>query len=178
MRGWSLHAVFATILIGSLAAREGTVDVLGENGNLELAVARVARSHGLTLRKYTTITNTDIRALEFDASGCARPVLIVLLSATFDVEPVVRSAREQDYLLRYVYIDRTWDQPRRLAVVIERIKYTVLATLGLTRYAPSPKVLMIESPPHCHVADDIEWRIVWDRDYLRASRSPIGTVIR
>jgi hypothetical protein len=171
MRGWPLHAVFATILIGSLAAKERTADVLVESGNLELAVRRIARVHGLAFREYTTISHTDVRALEFEASGCSRPVLIVLFSATFDEEPVVRSAREPDYLLRYVYIASTWDKPHRPAVVIERIKYKALAMFGLTQYTPSGNLLMIESPSHCHVADAIDWRIVWNRDYLRALTS-------
>jgi hypothetical protein len=39
-------------------------------------------------------------------------------------------------VLRYVYIDRSWDKADRLAVVAERVKYAVLAVFGLTQYVP------------------------------------------
>jgi hypothetical protein len=167
MRAWPLHVVFATILIGSLAAKERGADALTESGNIELAILNVARSHGLAFREYTTITGTDVRALVIEAPGCSRPVLVVPLLVTFDQDPIVRSAHEQGDVLRYVYIDRTWDKPDRLAVFVERMKYAALATFGLTRYEPSWHLLLVESPSHCQVADAIDWRLVWNRDYLR-----------
>jgi hypothetical protein len=178
MRGWPLHVVFATILIGSLAAKERGADALTESGNaltesgnIELAILNVARSHGLAFREYTTITGTDVRALVIEAPGCSRPVLIVPLLVTFDQDPIVRSAREPGDVLRYVYIDRTWDKPDRLAVFAERMKYAVLATFGLTRYEPSWHLLLIKSSTDCKVADAVDWRLVWNRDYLRANKA-------
>lgn len=171
MRTWPLHVVFAIILVASLAARERATDVLAESGNLEPAIMRVALSHALTFQQYTTITGTDVRALVFEAPGCSRPVLVVSLFTTFDQEPIVLSAREHGDVLRYVYIDRAWDKPDRLAVFVERIKYAVLATLGLTRYVPSWHLLLIKSPSPCRVADAIDWRPVWNRDYLTANKA-------
>jgi hypothetical protein len=46
------------------------------------------------------------------------------------------------------------------------MKYAALAVFGLTRYVPSGYLLLVESPSHCSVADAIDWRNVWDRDYL------------
>jgi hypothetical protein len=60
MKPWLLHVVFAIILVGSLAAKERTIDVLVDSGNLEPAPMRVARSQGLTFREYTAITDTDV----------------------------------------------------------------------------------------------------------------------
>src|SRR5690349_14130315 len=108
MRAWPLHAVFSLILVGSLAAKVRTTDVLIDSTSLEPAVIRAAQSHGLVFREYMRIGDTDVRALAFDASGCARPILIVLLFVTFDQEPAVRSSREPHSALRYVYIDGTW----------------------------------------------------------------------
>jgi hypothetical protein len=105
-------------------------------------------------------------------------VLVVLFSVTFDQEPVVRSAREQGDVLRYVYIDDNWDKPRRLAVFVERVKYTALATLGVTRYVPSWHLLLIESPAHCQIVDAIDWRMVWNRDYLTATVANTGVPSR
>jgi len=163
MRAWPVRVVFASILVGSLAAKDRTTDMLVDSRSLEPAVIRVAQSGGLAFRQKTTIMGTDIRALIFDAAGCSRPVLIALLSLTFEEEPAIRSAREPGYDLRYVYIERSWDEPPRLAVYVERIKYAVLAVLGFTRFTPFRQVLLVESPPHCPVTNDVDWRSVWRR---------------
>ena len=98
-----------------------------------------------------TLPGTSIRALVFDAPGCLRPVLVVVLSAVIDLEPVLRSAREQGDVLRYIYIGRSWEKPDRLAVFTERMKYAALAPFGLTRYVPSQDLLLVESPSRCQV---------------------------
>jgi hypothetical protein len=171
MRAWPLHVFFATILVGSLAAKERAADVVVEvdGDTLETAVTRVARSHGLAFREYLTIAG-NVRALAFDAPGCSRPVLVVL-RVTFDFAPVLQSSREQGDVLRYVYIDRSWEKPDRLAFFVDRMKYAALATLGLTRYIPSGHVLVVESSPRCQAAEAIDWRNVWNRDYVGATRA-------
>lgn len=164
MRRWPLHILFAILLIGSLAARARTPGPLAESRDFEAAVRRVARAHGLAFRGYTTLAHTDVRALAFQARGCSRPALVALLSTAFDAEPMVRSIREPGFVLRYVYVDRSWDRPRPLAVTVEHIKYAALATFGLTRYAHAPDLLLIESPSRCQDADAVDWRDVWNRD--------------
>jgi hypothetical protein len=166
MRAWPSHIVFAAILVGSLAARDRTADLLVESGNLQAAIIRVARERGLPFRGYTTIQDTDIRGLKFAAPGCTHPLLVVLLPTNFDQEWLARSAREPDYLLRYVYIERNWDKASPMAVVVERAKYAALAVFGLTRYVPSWHLLLVESPPDCQAVNDIDFRLAWSRDYL------------
>lgn len=170
MRAWPLHVVFATILVSSLAAKERAADVVVEvdNDALETAVTRVARSHGLSFRENVTVGN--LPALAFEAPGCSRPVLVVL-RVTFDYEPVMQSAREQGGMLRYVYIDRSWGKPDRLAFFVERMKYAALATFGLTQYVPSAHLLVVESSSRCQAADAFDWRSVWNRDYVGATRA-------
>jgi hypothetical protein len=171
MRAWPLHVVFAAILVGSLAAKDRTTDLIVESGNLEAAVIGVARIHGLAFREYTTIDGTDIRALVFEAPTCARPVAVVLLSTTFDQERAARSAREPGYVLRYVYIDHSWDKADRLAVVAQRVRYAALAVFGLTRYVPSWHLLLVYAPADCKTAIDINWRLAWSRNYLAATEA-------
>jgi hypothetical protein len=166
MRAWLLHVVFAAILVGSLATKYRNTDLLVEDSKLEAMVIRIARAYGLAFRDYETIGDTDIRALVFEVPRCARPVLVVLLSVALDQERVVRSAREPGYVLRYVYMDRIWDKPHRLAVVAERAKHAALAVFGLTRYMPSWHLLLVESPADCGLVDGIDWQMVWSRDYL------------
>ena len=88
-----MRVVLASILVGSLAAKDRTTELLTESRSLEPAVIRVAESAGLTFRQNTAIGGTDIRALVFDAAGCPQPVLVALLSLTFEEVPAIRSAR-------------------------------------------------------------------------------------
>jgi hypothetical protein len=172
MRAWPLHAIFATILVGSLAAKERAADMLVDIDDLdrETAVTRVARSHGLVFRENAPLPGTGLPALAFEAPGCSGPVLVVL-RVSFDEEALVRSAREQGNVLRYVYIDRSWEKPDRLAFFVERMEYAALATLGLTRYVPSGHLLLVASTSRCQAAADaIDWRNVWNRDYVDAAR--------
>ncbi len=111
--------------------------MLTESDNIEPAVIHVARSHGLTLREEMTTAKGPVRALVFDAPGCGQPVVIALLSVTFEEEPILAPVREQRDVVRYVYFDRTWNLPDRLAVFFEWKKHKALALFGLTQYVPS-----------------------------------------
>jgi hypothetical protein len=168
MRAWLVHIVFAAILVGSLAARGRAPDVLTERGGLEPSVLRVARSQGLAFRGYTTIADTGRSALVFEAPGCTQPVRVVLRLLTFEEEPFAQLTPDQGYVRRYVYTDHTWDEPHRLAVWVQRIKYEVLAIFGQAQFFPSWHLIQIEAPTDCRVADTIDWRMVWNRDYLKA----------
>jgi hypothetical protein len=178
MRAWPLHVVFATILVGSLAAKERAADVLVvDDATLQTAVTRIAQSQGLAFREEVTITGTNGPALAFEAPGCSRPVLVVA-RVLFDEEPFMHFAREQGDDIRYVYIDRSWERPDRLALLVEKIKYAAFAIFGLTRYVPSGPLLLVDSPPRCEIAAAIDWRNVWNRDYISAIQAATETTTR
>lgn len=178
MRSWPLHVVFASILVCSLAAKELAADVPVNSADFEPAVRRVAHSQGLAFREYLTLIGTDVRALVFEAPDCPRPVLVVVLSMTLEYEEVLPLPRELEDVLRYIYVDHSWDKPDRLALYIQRMKYAVLKTFRLTRYVPDLRLLLVESPPQCPAADAIDWRNVWNRDYLGAIRTASDATIR
>jgi len=92
-------------------------------------------------------------------------VLVALLSLTLEEEPAIRSAREPGYTLHYVYIRRSWEKPHRMAVYVERIRSDALAVLGFTRFTPFRRVLLVESPPHYRVTDDVDLQFVWSEAY-------------
>lgn len=172
MRAWPLHLVFGTLLIGSLTAQQRTADTLVEidPGDLATAVIRVAHSHGLRFRADQTAYG-NVPALSFDAPGCSGPV-VVALQVNFDLAPFARSsARNDGDVARYVYIDRSWEKPNRLAFFIYRMKYAALATFGLTRYVPGGHLMLVDAPPDCQSAATIDWSDVWNRDYVRAARA-------
>lgn len=162
-----LHAVFATVLVASLVTKGELSDPLMDSANLEQAVIRVAQSHGIAFRGYTTVTDAEIRALLFDTPECADSSLVTLVAVTLEQEALVGShASFAGAQRRYIYIDQAWDQPRRFDVFLERAKYAVLSGVGLSSYLPSWHMLLVESPANCRAIQQIDWRLVWDRNYL------------
>ncbi|MGA8380572.1 MAG: hypothetical protein WB710_05540 [Stellaceae bacterium] len=172
MRAWPLHLVFGALLIGSLTAQQRTADTLVEidPGDLAAAVMRVAQSQGLTFLERETAYG-NVPALSFAAPGCSGPV-VVALQVNFDLAPFAQSsARKQGDVARYVYIDRSWERPNRLAFFIYRMKYAALATFGLTRYVPGGHLMLVDAPPDCQSAAKIDWSDVWNRDYVGAAQA-------
>jgi hypothetical protein len=161
MRAWPVRIIFAGILVSSLAAWDRSADAPDDRDSLEPLVIRAAHSGGLTLRQETTITGTDIPALLFDAPGCSQPVLAALLSLTFEEEPAARAAREPGYTTRFIYVERIWGEPHRLAVFIERLKHVALGFVRATDFIPYRQVLLVEAPEPCRAADDVDWSLLW-----------------
>lgn len=77
----------------------------------------------------------------------------------------MRYAGQQGYTRRYIYYDGIWDRPNPRAIFVQRIKSRALAMFGLTAYAPSDFLLLVERPPHCQAAEAVDWRPVWNRDF-------------
>ena len=175
MRIWAAHAVFATVLVGSVAARERAAMTPIPTAAFELAVLRVATSEGLEFREYgANTTGTDLRTLVFAAKGCSQPVSVLFRLATFEDEATIKSTPEQSYLRQYVYIDQKFDKPSLRPMLIQRVKFGLRSMIGLTDYAPYsniPFVLQVESPVNCHVAERINWSPAWSRAFIVAAQS-------
>jgi len=175
VKTWLTHIVFAVILIGSLTANQQASDVLADSGDNEATVIRIARANGLALRKDQPIAG-GITTLVFDAPDCTRPVSVTLLSITFEQMPVVQDFPGQhDNNRRYVYLNRIWNRPERLPVFFVWKMQRVLEMFGLTRYVPSRYMLLVDNPSGCRAADAIDWRNVWDRNYLSTIRADIAS---
>lgn len=168
MRVWAAHAVFAAILVASLASREQSVEPIPDDTSLERAVIRVAGQHGWDFREYRTTSGMFSRTLVFAAPGCSQPVRVGLRLSTFEDEALSESAPGPGYVRRYAYFDRIWDTPEPRAAFIQRMKYAALAPFGLTEYTPSRHLLEIEAPANCPAAEAIDWRSVWNREELAA----------
>jgi hypothetical protein len=135
---------------------------------LQTTAARIGQSQGLDFREYVKVSG-NLPVVVFKAPGCSGPVLVVA-HMVFEEESAMDFAREQGDILRYVYIDRIWDKPNRLARLAERMKYAALASFGLTPYAPWGHLLLVASPPRCEIAAAIDWRNMWNRDYIATVR--------
>jgi hypothetical protein len=165
MRVWA-HAVFAAVLVGSLASRERSVEAPIDDASFETVVLSVGRPQGLDFREYRTSGAGGRRTIVFNVPGCLRPMLVAWRPATFEDEAAAESAPGQDYRLQYVYFDQKWNSPNRWAVSLQRMKYSLLAMLGRIDYATSNFVLQIEAPRDCPAAERMDWRPAWNRAYL------------
>jgi hypothetical protein len=173
MRRWAAHAVFATILLGSLAAQKRDADLLVDAVGFERAVLRVARSHNFGFRECTTVPGTTLRThtLAFEAPGCSQCVFVGLRLASFEEESL-QPAPQEGYARRYVYIDRKWNKPPdALTILAQRAKYEALAAVGLTEEVPSRYLLQVDAPEQCQSAAAMDWRLVWNRNYLVAGHA-------
>ncbi len=171
MRARAAHAVFAAILLGSIAIRDRAADTLPDSESLEPAILRVAGSHGWSLRDYRPTSTMASRSLVFDVPGCSHPALVSLLLSTFEEATLMEDAAEPGYTRRYVYFDQTWATPEPWAAFVLRVKYEVLGMFGLAEYAPSHNLLLVESPVDCQAAAAIDWRTVWNPNYRAATRA-------
>jgi hypothetical protein len=61
---------------------------------------------------------------------------------------------------------------------VERMKYAALATFGLSRCVLSGHLIVVDWPPRCQAADAIDWRNVWNRDYVGAPRADTKATTR
>ncbi len=170
MKLWA-HAVFAAVLVGSLASRERSAEAPVTDAGVGSVVVSVARSQGLSLREYRTSAANGERSMVFDVPGCPKPMSVILRMATFEDEATTESPTPQGYQKQYVYFDRKWGRPRPWAVSIQRMKYSLLALFGRTDYATSNLVLEVEAPRECPAAESIDWRPVWSRAYLAVAEA-------
>ena len=162
MRLWA-HALFAAVLVGSLASRERSAEAPVDSASLESAALNVARSQGLAFREFRASETDWGRTMAFDVPGCSLPLLATWRPATFEDEATTQSALRQGYQQQYVYFDRKWSKPNRWAVSIQRMKYGLLALFGRADYATSSYVLEVEAPRDCSAAERVDWRPAWSR---------------
>jgi hypothetical protein len=72
MRFWAAHAVFAAVLVGTLASRERSAEPPIDDAGLESVVLSVARSQGLGFREYRNSDSLWRRVLWRLASPAVR----------------------------------------------------------------------------------------------------------
>jgi hypothetical protein len=161
------HALFALILGSSVLANTRPADhPPADAEQLATAVITIARSNDLTFRGRTALASQLIDALTFDAKGCREPITVALLSVMSEQAPLLETQNLEGRTLYFVFYDRRWRAPDRVAIAWERKQQKALALFGLTRFVPSAYMLAIAAASDCRAADVIDWQNVWDRRYL------------
>jgi hypothetical protein len=128
----------------------------------------VIREHGYALRENPVKPPLMLAdAVYFQRPECdsASFALPFLLNA--ETLPMLTRLNKPDFGRRYFYMDRSWDEQNRVAMVLQWVKYTVLDIVGASPYVPFKKALLLADPPGCSSTATIDWRRVWDRDRFR-----------
>jgi hypothetical protein len=163
MRVLAFHAIFASILIGSLVAHDRDAGVALDGLRIqEQAASLTARSHGLILHE----RKTNFLNLLLEGDACSQPVSVIFRPITLEDQATIRATPDPGYLRRYVYIDLNSDKLDPWAIWMERAKYELLGVFGLAQYAPSRYLLQVDEPADCPLVETIDWRPVWRRDFL------------
>jgi hypothetical protein len=171
MRSWA-HAIFAAVLVGSLASRERSAEAPIDSAGLESAALSVAQAQGLAFREYRASDTDWGRTMALSVPGCSLPLLATWRPATFEDEATAQSTPRLGYHQQFVYFDRKWSSPNRWAVSIQRVKYGLLALFGKADYPTSSFVLQVEAPRDCPAAENVDWRAAWSRTGLATAQAP------
>ena len=94
MRVWA-HAVFAAVLLGSLASRERSAEAPIDSDDLKSATLSVARAQGLVFREYRASDTDWGRTMAFGVLGCSLPLLATWRPATFEDEATAQSTLDR-----------------------------------------------------------------------------------
>jgi len=172
MTKWGIHALFAVLLLASIATNFsgraiGAAHNEFSSEDVSTAVLRLAQTHGMVLQ--TTAKGDGVSALTFRAPGCPDPVLLAPVDINLEQLPLVPQLSGDTYAVRYAYLDRVWDKPDRASLYLQWKFHRALQLIGLSRYLPLPYVLLIQAPPDCRSVQPLDWSPIWQPSYVADS---------
>jgi hypothetical protein len=100
----------------------------------------------------------------FGVPGCEGVLQVIPVTLSLQESTLFATIVKEGYSRRFVYLDRVWLTEDRLGMRIEWLKRKALSFVGLNPYAASATALLVAEPPHCTVAQSIDWSAVWRRD--------------
>lgn len=160
MRAWATRVLFASLLLGALAAR---IQASHEPSEYDVrpAVAAMLSSRGIAARIMPSEDSALLKAVAFDAPQCGGRIDVFPVRLNLQEGPlfdaVVGAGRER----RIAYLGRTWEAPSRLDLRLEWLKHKALSVLGLNPYTASTTALLVASPKDCALARSIDWAPFW-----------------
>jgi hypothetical protein len=162
---WMWRTIFATMLVMTVGIDLQSYDPPREVSDLALTVVRLLESRGLAYQQTRSLSNGLLTSMVFEAKGCSRPVQVVPLDFTFEKAPLLYLVDEPGDVRRFIYFERNSPIGDRIGILVEHVKQKILALLGRSRYFSSPTFLVVTEPPNCRAAEDVDWRLIWDREY-------------
>jgi hypothetical protein len=162
-----LRLILAGLLITSVASKFNvSVDY---NRYIGSAVTKVLEQHGL--KAQADLSNARA-TIQVHAPGCDGAIEVVPININLQNTPLFDAVLDPGYVKMFVYLDRTWLAEDRLGMRLVWLKNKPLFMLGLGRFVAIATALLIAETPGCHIAETIDWSLVWDRSTMAAVRLP------
>jgi hypothetical protein len=97
-----------------------------------------------------------------------RAIEVVALNINLQEAPFFETFFGPGYVKTFAYLDRTWLAEDLLGMRLAWLKNKPLYMFGLGRFVTIPTGLLIAEPSGCHIAETIDWSLVWDRRTMAA----------
>jgi hypothetical protein len=167
-----LRVVLAGLLLAGVAGKLGISAEPGRD-DVGRAVLRVLNEHGFSAWADVSKKRSELLpvAVQLQAPGCDGPIEIVPVNINLQEAPLFGAEVRPDYTRQFAYLDGVWSKEDRLGLRLRWVKYKALSALGLSRFVAISTGLLVASPPGCHLAQTIDWSMVWDRRTIAATKA-------
>jgi hypothetical protein len=160
----AFRAAFLTLLAATVAGRIWVV--LAPPVSMLAVVDAVLTHEGYRSHLRTEGADHQPFAVAVEAPGCSGPVTVRTIDLDYWEGAWVQEVLEPDASRRFVYMDGVWPTVSRVRLRLKRLRHKLLALLGVSPYVTAVPPLLVLEPSGCHVADAIDWRMIWDRHTL------------
>jgi hypothetical protein len=160
MKSLALRVILVALLILTIADKVWRPRATPSDMGRE--VLSFAARNGWTAHQEAAATDSPLGSpITFRAESCDKPGQIYLVHLSLQAAPMLNHVIPPDYARRFVYLGRTWFIEDRWGMRLEWLKQRVLSLFGLARYTVNDTVLVITEPGGCHIADNVDWSLVW-----------------
>jgi hypothetical protein len=166
-----IRSISVLILLLTVAVRfqaDRTRQTMMSEFDAPAAIAQVLESHGLQLRENPVKPPKMLSAVVyFQRPECDRTSLVLPYFINAEAEALLVRATVPGYARRFYYMGESWREQHRVSMFLEWAKYAVLDLVGASPYVPVRKAIVLADPPDCRPANDIDWRVLWEKDRPR-----------
>jgi hypothetical protein len=171
-----IRSLCLVVLITSIAVRVQANQVrtgMLSDFDIGAAVTGVIRAHGYALRENPAKPPKLLAdAVYFQRPECDQASFVFPYQISMEALALLTRLNKPEFGHRYFYMDRSWEEQNRVAMVLEWVKYTVLDIFGASPFVPFKKAIILADPPGCASSAEIDWRGVWQRN--RAAKAGSG----
>jgi hypothetical protein len=166
VRGLCLFALIVSLTL-RVQANQARVSMLNDF-DIGAAVTAVISEHGYDLRENPIKPPKLLAAaVYFQRPECNQPSFAMPYLISAEALPMLTRLNKPEFQRSYFYMERSWGEQNRVAMVMEWLKYTVLDIFGASPYVPFKQAIILADPPGCASPAAIDWRSVWDKNRFR-----------
>ena len=164
MTAWRTRVILAVVVVASLLVR---LEGLRDHGEPAVAVKMVEKiktvliEHGVAPLE-TSFDSSDV--VYFQRPNCDRASWVTPYGLASDELIYLQKAIKPGFEARYLFLDKSWDAPDRLALYYRWARNLLLAGLGASRYTTQKTAILLVEPQGCDKTAPMDWSRLWRRD--------------